>query len=81
MNEPELMKLAIEKTREGISAGQSPFGAVLVKDGVVVAVTHETVWHDRADPSRPRRLWRQGMCGALFRMEAKRPRRDPLIAR
>ncbi len=50
MNEPELMKLAIEKTREGIAAGQSPFGAIIVKDGAVVALTHNTVWRD-TDPT------------------------------
>jgi tRNA(Arg) A34 adenosine deaminase TadA len=38
------MKMAIAKTREGIAAGQSPFGAVIVRDGAVVAATHNTVW-------------------------------------
>jgi tRNA(Arg) A34 adenosine deaminase TadA len=50
MDESELMRLAIETTREGIAAGQSPFGAVIVKDGKVVAATHNTVWRD-TDPT------------------------------
>jgi len=45
-----LMSLAIEKTREGIAAGQSPFGSIIVKDGKVVASTHNTVWKD-TDPT------------------------------
>jgi tRNA(Arg) A34 adenosine deaminase TadA len=46
MSESELMRLAIDKAREGIAAGQSPFGAVIVKDGAVVAAAHNTVWRD-----------------------------------
>jgi guanine deaminase len=44
VTEPDLMRLAIEKTREGIDAGQSPFGSLIVREGKVVAVTHNTVW-------------------------------------
>jgi tRNA(Arg) A34 adenosine deaminase TadA len=50
MKESDLMRLAIEKTREGIAARQSPFGAIIVKDGTVVAATHNTVWRD-TDPT------------------------------
>jgi guanine deaminase len=50
MSEDDLMGLAIEKTREGIAAGQSPFGSIIVKDGEVVASTHNTVWRD-TDPT------------------------------
>ncbi len=50
MNEEELMRLAIEKTREGIAGGQSPFGSIIVKGGEVVASTHNTVWRD-TDPT------------------------------
>ena len=50
MDEREMMKLAIAKTREGITAGQSPFGSVIVKGGRVVASTHNTVWRD-TDPT------------------------------
>ena len=44
MTDEDFMRLAIRKTREGIAAGQSPFGAVIVKNGEVVAATHNTVW-------------------------------------
>jgi tRNA(Arg) A34 adenosine deaminase TadA len=44
------MAMAIAKAREGIAAGQSPFGAVIVSRGVVVASTHNTVWRD-LDPT------------------------------
>jgi tRNA(Arg) A34 adenosine deaminase TadA len=44
------MRLAIRKTEEGIALGQTPFGAVLVKGGAVVAATHNTVWRD-TDPT------------------------------
>ena len=49
-SEPDFMSMAIEKAREGIAAGQSPFGAVIVRDGAVVAATHNTVWRD-IDPT------------------------------
>ncbi len=40
------MRIAIEKTREGIEAGQFPFGACLVRDGEVLATAHNTVARD-----------------------------------
>jgi tRNA(Arg) A34 adenosine deaminase TadA len=40
----ELMDLAIAKAREGIAAGQSPFGCAIALDGHVVAVAHNVVW-------------------------------------
>jgi tRNA(Arg) A34 adenosine deaminase TadA len=50
MDETAFMQLAIEKAREGIAAGQSPFGAVIVNGGHVLAVAHNTVWRD-SDPT------------------------------
>ncbi len=44
------MRLAIAKAKEGIAAGQSPFGAVIVCDGRVVATAHNSVWRDN-DPT------------------------------
>jgi guanine deaminase len=44
LTDQEFMKLAISRTREGIAAGQSPFGAVLALEGRVIAATHNTVW-------------------------------------
>jgi guanine deaminase len=49
-SEGEFMKAAIDKAKEGIAAGQSPFGAVIVRGGAVVAATHNTVWRD-TDPT------------------------------
>jgi guanine deaminase len=49
-SESELMSIAIAKARDGIAAGQSPFGAIIVRDGIVVASTHNSVWRD-TDPT------------------------------
>jgi guanine deaminase len=49
-SERYFMSLAIEKARDGIAAGQSPFGAIIVRDGAVVAATHNSVWRD-TDPT------------------------------
>jgi tRNA(Arg) A34 adenosine deaminase TadA len=42
--------LAIRKAQQGIAAGQSPFGSVIVRLGEVIAVTHNSVWRD-TDPT------------------------------
>jgi guanine deaminase len=42
--EERYMRMAIEKCREGIAAGQSPFGACIVKEGEVIALDHNVVW-------------------------------------
>jgi tRNA(Arg) A34 adenosine deaminase TadA len=39
-----LMRLAIEKAREGLAIGQSPFGCAIARDGEVLAVAHNSVW-------------------------------------
>ncbi len=49
-DEERYMRVAIEKAREGIVAGQSPFGSVIVRDGKIIAATHNTVWRD-TDPT------------------------------
>ncbi|MFA6379350.1 MAG: nucleoside deaminase [Candidatus Omnitrophota bacterium] len=38
------MFLAMKKAREGISKGQTPFGACIVKKGKVVILAHNVVW-------------------------------------
>ena len=38
------MRMAIAKAKEGIAAGQTPFGACIVKDGRAVACAHNKVW-------------------------------------
>ena len=50
MTDADFMRLAIKKTRDGIQAGQSPFGSLIVKDEKVVAVTHNSVWQT-TDPT------------------------------
>lgn len=44
MTHSDFMSLAISKAKEGIDSGQSPFGAVIVKDGKVVSNAHNRVW-------------------------------------
>lgn len=44
MTEADFMRAAIAKTRDGIAAGQSPFGSVIVHDNKIIATTHNTVW-------------------------------------
>jgi len=42
----KFMRLAIEKAREGMRGGQTPFGACIVSaDGRVIACEHNVVWH------------------------------------
>ena len=50
MIDAEFLRLAIAKAREGIAAGQSPFGSVIVRGAQVVAAAHNTVWRD-TDPT------------------------------
>ena len=44
MTDADWMQQAIEKTEEGIAAGQTPFGACIVKDDALIACAHNTVW-------------------------------------
>ena len=50
MTDTEAMRLAIAKCREGVGAGQSPFGAAVVRDGQLIVAAHNTVWRD-TDPT------------------------------
>ena len=38
------MQQAIDKAREGIDNGQTPFGSCIVKDGEIVCCEHNIVW-------------------------------------
>jgi guanine deaminase len=38
------MRMALEKAREGVRLGQSPFAATIVKAGEVIACDHNVVW-------------------------------------
>jgi tRNA(Arg) A34 adenosine deaminase TadA len=44
MNDQKFMKLAIDKARQGVDQGQTPFGACIVKDAQVVVCVHNVVW-------------------------------------
>ncbi len=43
MNPADLMRLAIEKTREGMKHGNSPFGCAIAQGDKVIATAHNTV--------------------------------------
>ncbi|RMF64870.1 MAG: nucleoside deaminase [Calditrichaeota bacterium] len=44
MTDEEFMRMAIEKAREGVRNGQTPFGACIVKNGEVITCVHNVVW-------------------------------------
>jgi guanine deaminase len=44
MDIERLMRLAIDKAREGIAAGQTPFGCAIALHEDVIAVAHNSVW-------------------------------------
>lgn len=44
------MRLAIEQAAKAIETGQTPFGAVVVRDNQLVAAGHNEVWQ-RTDPT------------------------------
>jgi tRNA(Arg) A34 adenosine deaminase TadA len=46
----DYMRLAVRVTQKGIAAGQTPFGAVIVRGDAVVAEGHNCVWLT-TDPS------------------------------
>ena len=46
MTDEEFMRAAIEKAREGIGRGQTPFGACIVQDGKIIACEHNQVWEN-----------------------------------
>jgi len=50
VTDADFLRAAIRAAREGIAAGQSPFGSAIVRDGQVVAAAHNTVWGD-TDPT------------------------------
>ncbi|NIV92007.1 nucleoside deaminase [candidate division KSB1 bacterium] len=44
MTDEKFMQLAIEKAKEGVKDGQTPFGACIVKDDEIVTCVHNVVW-------------------------------------
>lgn len=43
-DDERFMRLALDACRVGVAKGQSPFGACIVRDGEVLASTHNHVW-------------------------------------
>ena len=66
MTEADFMRRAIEATRRGIADGQTPFGAVIAREGAVVAAaaqhaaggtpTRRPTPRSTVNPGRQRRL-------------------------
>ena len=50
MKHDKWMQAAIEQARQSIADGQTPFGAVVVRGGELIAGGHNEVWH-RTDPT------------------------------
>lgn len=46
MTDESLLQAAIDAARRGIAAGQTPFGAVIARDGEAIAAAHNRVWAD-----------------------------------
>ena len=44
MTDEKFMRLAINKAKQGIKKGQTPFGACIVKKGDIISCTHNAVW-------------------------------------
>src|SRR5262245_24465050 len=44
MSEADFMWAAIRVCDDGIAAGQSPFGAIIVRNNEIAAAAHNTVW-------------------------------------
>lgn len=43
----QFMQMAIDKAREGVLAGQTPFGACIVREGQVISCEHNVVWETK----------------------------------
>jgi guanine deaminase len=43
MDPAQLMQLAIDKCREGLAKGQSPFGCAIARGGEILSASHNTV--------------------------------------
>jgi len=44
MTDEDFMRFAIEKAKEGVDEGQTPFGACIVKDGEIISCEYNRVW-------------------------------------
>ncbi len=46
MDDEKFMAAAIDAATEGVEAGQTPFGACIVRDGEIITAAHNAVWSD-----------------------------------
>lgn len=46
MSDEKFMREAIAVATDGIEAGQTPFGACIVRDGRIITTAHNAVWGD-----------------------------------
>ena len=65
MNDEDFMRLAIEKAREGIAEGQTPFGACIVKGGQVITCEHNRVWQTTDSTAHAEVVAIRSACEAL----------------
>jgi tRNA(Arg) A34 adenosine deaminase TadA len=45
MTDEQYMRLAIEKAKEGVEQGNTPFGSCVVRNGKVICTAHNQVWN------------------------------------
>ncbi|MFA4988403.1 MAG: nucleoside deaminase [Candidatus Omnitrophota bacterium] len=45
-HEEKFMRRAIDKARQGVIRGQTPFGACIVREGKVLSCSHNLVWRN-----------------------------------
>lgn len=65
----KFMSLAIEKAREGIKKGQTPFGACIVKNNKVIALSHNLVWKDTDITAHAEMVAIRSACESLDRVD------------
>ena len=50
MQDADFMRLALAAAREGLTRGQSPFGALVAREGELLVAAHNVVWEE-VDPT------------------------------
>jgi guanine deaminase len=65
MTDDHWMSLAIDRARAGIAAGQTPFGAVIVRGSALIAAAHNEVWSRTDTTAHAEVVAIQRACAAL----------------
>ncbi|MGQ3684819.1 MAG: nucleoside deaminase [Candidatus Loosdrechtia sp.] len=68
-DDEKFMRLAINKAKEGIEIGQTPFGACLIKDNKVISCVHNSVWKNTDITAHAEILAIQEACKALHTID------------